>query len=168
MSAGADAPNPFEAFRFEAGVRRCSASHHTMDGAGQKRPIGVSVHMGHSPGGKVSSRGKSGRTSSAGADGPKKGKKPHKAQLSQPPDLGPNFDGWLPIYEMGRGGAGSHGEIMPFIAGTPGGWRERWAGVCDDCFQRGVQCGHYQELPLRMLIIGHNPSVKTWEVLFSD
>lgn len=153
MSAdAADAPNPFDAFRFE----------------GRKQPIGFSVHMGASPRGKASSRGKSGGTSSAGAEGPKKAKKAKKAQLSQPPDVGPNFDGWLPIYERGRGGVGSHDEIMPVISGTPGGWRERWAGVCDDCFQQGVQCGHYDEHPLTMLIIGHNPSVKTWEVLLPE
>jgi hypothetical protein len=81
-----------------------------------------------------------------------------KARLCEPPAV-KNFDGWLPVYECGP-----DAEILPFVSGVPGGWRERWCGVCDDCFQKGQQCHEYPELPLRMLIVGHNPSVKTWEV----
>ena len=81
-----------------------------------------------------------------------------KARLCEPPAV-KNFDGWLPVYECGP-----DAEILPFVSGVPGGWRERWCGVCDDCFQKGQQCREYPELPLRMLIVGHNPSVKTWEV----
>ena len=95
-------------------------------------------------------------------DGAKRSKKSKKAQLSEPPTL-PNFDGWLPIYDTGTSGE----DLHPVIAGTPHGWRERWAGVCDDCFQSGDQCPHYPEVPLRLLIIGHNPSQKTWEVRMS-
>jgi hypothetical protein len=103
----------------------------------------------------------SSRAKAQQAEDQKKRKITVKAQLSQPPAI-PNFQGWLPIYEtMGGGG---QGEILPVVvgAGTPRGWRERWCAVCDDCFERGYQCTHFPELALRLLIIGHNPSVKTW------
>lgn len=39
-----------------------------------------------------------------------------------------------------------------------GRWRERYASVCTTCFNSRVPCGHFPELPLRCLIVGHNPS----------
>jgi len=54
--------------------------------------------------------------------------------------------------------------ILPVVSGNPSGWRERWASVCDDCFKRGIHCSHYDEKPLKLLLLGHNPSQKTWEV----
>ena len=96
----------------------------------------------------------------AGHDTPCKTRKaPKKAEIGAPPFHSAKFRGWLPVYDYG-----CHGQILPVLAGTPGGWRERWSGICETCFQQGCQCAHFPELPLRMLIIGHNPSVRTWEV----
>lgn len=166
--------NPFEQFRFVGsldrrqrevgcGTRKGCALRGSLDAEPcRKRPLAFSVHMGVSPEKKASSGSRKSRGIVRG-DESKKSKKGAKAKMSKPPAL-PNFDGWLPVYEVGADGEGLHSEILPVVAGTPGGWRERWAGVCDDCFQGGIQCSHYPELPLRLLIIGHNPSEKTWEV----
>ena len=37
--------------------------------------------------------------------------------------------------------AATLGLILPVIAG-PGGWRERWASVCDECFRAGTQVAY--------------------------
>ena len=51
----------------------------------------------------------------------------------------------------------------PFVASVKWGslsgrWRERYSAVCEACFDQTVPCPHYLELPLRLLIVGHNPS----------
>jgi len=58
----------------------------------------------------------------------------------------PVRDGTLPYVAAGR------------VGHLDGKWRERYAGVCDSCFDARVPCAHYPELPLRCLLLGHNPS----------
>jgi hypothetical protein len=54
---------------------------------------------------------------------------------------------------------GSAPYVAAFAWGAlQGRWRERYASVCTACFEARVPCGHYPELPLRCLIVGHNPS----------
>eukprot|EP00397_Hematodinium_sp_SG-2012_P050827 GEMP01059269.1.p1 GENE.GEMP01059269.1~~GEMP01059269.1.p1 ORF type:complete len:349 (+),score=78.92 GEMP01059269.1:53-1099(+) len=76
-----------------------------------------------------------------------------KAKLQSSPDklLDPDLDGLL----------------QPRLTGTPRGWRERWRGVCDECFIQGTQCYHFDERPLKLLFLGHNPSDMTWEKGFA-
>lgn len=40
-----------------------------------------------------------------------------------------------------------------------GRYRERLASVCRACFERDEVCHHWPELPLRVLLVGHNPSI---------
>jgi hypothetical protein len=57
------------------------------------------------------------------------------------------FDGWIPKYE--------DGQVVPFVSlNTRNGWRERFSGVCETCFEEGRPCPHYQEAPLKLLILG--------------
>jgi hypothetical protein len=56
--------------------------------------------------------------------------------------------------------------VQPYVSGYPaagvpcGLWRERFAGVCARCFgPPPAVCGHYPELPLNLLLVGHNPSL---------
>lgn len=49
-----------------------------------------------------------------------------------------------------------------FVARFPGLWRERYASACDACFASAVPCVHHRERPLRLLLIGHNPSTHAW------
>jgi TDG/mug DNA glycosylase family protein len=50
-------------------------------------------------------------------------------------------------------------QIQPFIApAADGGWRERFSSCCSSCFLEAVCCPHFEEVPLRLLLIGHNPS----------
>jgi hypothetical protein len=151
-AAMSDDVNPFEEFRFE-GVRSTS-------GAQLQRRVPPSLSVVKHPLAKTQARastrnspgfGKSkedtcsngGSAAGSAACGEKRreeaedspGKKRKrtgaaKAASCQPPAL-PKFDGWLPIYERGH----EHNEILPVVAGTPRGWRERWAGVCEECFQ---------------------------------
>ena len=51
----------------------------------------------------------------------------------------------------------------PFVAPPPGLWRERYAPCCPACFSSRVTCLHFPEVPLRLLLIGHNPSDHAWE-----
>jgi hypothetical protein len=56
----------------------------------------------------------------------------------------------------------------PFVTdftwrGLVGRWRERYAAVCQPCFEARLVCGHYPELPLRTLELGHNPSEHAFE-----
>jgi G:T/U-mismatch repair DNA glycosylase len=44
-----------------------------------------------------------------------------------------------------------------------GRWRERLAGVCSSCFEAAKPCTHFAELPLRLLILGNNPSEVAFE-----
>eukprot|EP00898_Chlorokybus_atmophyticus_P007568 jgi/Chlat1/7812/Chrsp66S07335 len=46
----------------------------------------------------------------------------------------------------------------PFISPAPGRWREKYSSVCETCHKGRVTCLHYSELPLRLLLVGHNPS----------
>jgi hypothetical protein len=144
--------NPFEGYRYASS---------SANRARKKRP--ASPGMPATPTKKDGSAARSARMPLGSAASPakktkEKGKLLPKARLCEPPAV-KNFDGWLPVYECGP-----DAEILPFVSGIPGGWRERWCGVCDDCFKKGQQCREYPELPLRMLIVGHNPSVKTWEL----
>eukprot|EP00802_Teleaulax_amphioxeia_P014162 Tamp_14223.p1 GENE.Tamp_14223~~Tamp_14223.p1 ORF type:complete len:404 (+),score=53.22 Tamp_14223:112-1212(+) len=157
--------NPFEAFRYGGSTANAHGSLHSE----RKRPASparggsAAADDASSPANRTKdAAGESAQGSPAKAARKNKGKPAPKARLCEPPAV-KNFDGWLPVYERGPAGAGD-AEILPFVSGVPGGWRERWCGVCDDCFEKGRQCFEYPELPLRMLIVGHNPSVKTWEV----
>ena len=139
--------NPFEAFRY-AGARRSAAGADAPGSLHSERKRPASPARG----GSAASPAK--RTKGAAGDSPeegpaktgrkKKGKPAPKARLCEPPAL-PNFDGWLPVYERGPAGA-VDAEILPFVSGVPGGWRERWCGVCDDCFEKGQQCFEYPEV----------------------
>ena len=51
----------------------------------------------------------------------------------------------------------------PFVAPPPGLWRERYAPCCSACFSTRATCLHFPEVPLRLLLIGHNPSDHAWE-----
>jgi TDG/mug DNA glycosylase family protein len=50
----------------------------------------------------------------------------------------------------------------PFVAAAPGLWRERFAACCPRCFAASATCLHHAEAPLRLLIVGHNPSETAW------
>ncbi len=56
--------------------------------------------------------------------------------------------------------------LQPVIASDGGVWRERFSSVCDDCYRSAVHCPHFNEAPLTLLIIGHNPSDHTWSTGF--
>lgn len=53
-------------------------------------------------------------------------------------------------------------SIAPYFAQPPARWREKYASMCDDCFEKGVHCRHYPERRLRLVFIGHNPSDHAW------
>jgi TDG/mug DNA glycosylase family protein len=50
----------------------------------------------------------------------------------------------------------------PFVAASPALWRERYAPSCAACFAASAVCVHHAETPLRLLLIGHNPSTHAW------
>ena len=50
----------------------------------------------------------------------------------------------------------------PFIAPAPARWRERYAPACEACESSRVHCTHVPEVPLKLLVIGHNPSDHSW------
>mmetsp|Transcript_19866 Transcript_19866/g.63752 ORF Transcript_19866/g.63752 Transcript_19866/m.63752 type:complete len:325 (-) Transcript_19866:375-1349(-) len=50
----------------------------------------------------------------------------------------------------------------PFVAPAPAKYRERFATTCSACFRASKPCGHHAEAPLRLLLIGHNPSDHAW------
>ena len=52
----------------------------------------------------------------------------------------------------------------PRIA-PPARWRERHAPACEACEAARVPCVHHPEVPLKLLIIGHNPSEHSWDRL---
>lgn len=54
----------------------------------------------------------------------------------------------------------------PFVAPSPALWRERFAPCCAVCFAASTHCMHHAELPLRLLIVGHNPSDTAWATGF--
>jgi G:T/U-mismatch repair DNA glycosylase len=52
---------------------------------------------------------------------------------------------------------------LPFVSnfvfrGMQGKWRERYASICPECFGTNDVCAHFPELPLRCVLVGHNPS----------
>ena len=49
-----------------------------------------------------------------------------------------------------------------FVAPAPARWRERYAPACAACESARVPCAHLPEPPLRLLVIGHNPSTHSW------
>lgn len=55
----------------------------------------------------------------------------------------------------------------PFIAPSPARWRERYAPTCEACERDRKHCAHHAEVPLKLLIIGHNPSDHSWESGYS-
>jgi hypothetical protein len=57
-------------------------------------------------------------------------------------------------------------DIQPVIAADGGLWRERFASTCEACYRAALPCVHFRETPLRLLIIGHNPSEHTWSTGF--
>ncbi|OQS00113.1 hypothetical protein THRCLA_06217 [Thraustotheca clavata] len=46
-------------------------------------------------------------------------------------------------------------------------WQERYHSICDECFEKVIPCTHYADVPLRLLIVGHNPSENAWTSGFS-
>uniref|UniRef100_A0A7S4B467 Uracil-DNA glycosylase-like domain-containing protein n=1 Tax=Chrysotila carterae TaxID=13221 RepID=A0A7S4B467_CHRCT len=50
----------------------------------------------------------------------------------------------------------------PFIASTGGGWRERYTSISPLAFERRILCNMNAEVPLRCLLVGHNPSDHAW------
>ena len=55
----------------------------------------------------------------------------------------------------------------PFIAAAPAKWRERYAPVCPSCEASRMPCSHHPETPLKLLVIGHNPSHHSYSSGFS-
>eukprot|EP00240_Pyramimonas_obovata_P004980 CAMPEP_0118939270 /NCGR_PEP_ID=MMETSP1169-20130426/28434_1 /TAXON_ID=36882 /ORGANISM="Pyramimonas obovata, Strain CCMP722" /LENGTH=407 /DNA_ID=CAMNT_0006883493 /DNA_START=18 /DNA_END=1241 /DNA_ORIENTATION=+ len=53
-------------------------------------------------------------------------------------------------------------DKLPFIAASPGKWREKYASICPDCFEARAHCLHHPERRLQLLFIGHNPSQHAW------
>lgn len=50
-----------------------------------------------------------------------------------------------------------------FVAPAPAKYRERYRNVCDECFNNSLPCQHFPEKPLRLLLLGHNPSEHAWK-----
>ncbi|CAK4650320.1 hypothetical protein LEN26_005939 [Aphanomyces euteiches] len=46
-------------------------------------------------------------------------------------------------------------------------WQERYHSICDECFEQVKECVHHPDQPLRLLIVGHNPSDHAWESGYS-
>jgi len=61
--------------------------------------------------------------------------------------------------EMKRAGS----SLLPFVAPAPNKFRERFADTCLACFSKSIRCDHSEEGPLRLLLIGHNPSDHAWK-----
>lgn len=134
-----DAKGPFDSFRHSSSASSSKSMHGSVSAC--------------SPGMK--------RSASSGCEPDLAGTKKRKSfgnsgtpKILEPPDM-KGFDGWIPSYGKGK--------VVPVLSRKPSGWRERWSGVCDSCFKAGVQCEHHKERPLRLLIMGHNPSVRAWE-----
>lgn len=68
-------------------------------------------------------------------------------------DLGDDRDGRDGAHEVRR---------HPFIAPRPGKWRERYAPACVACEAARLPCRHHPEIPLKLLVVGHNPSHHSW------
>mmetsp|Transcript_12778 Transcript_12778/g.20666 ORF Transcript_12778/g.20666 Transcript_12778/m.20666 type:complete len:329 (-) Transcript_12778:2028-3014(-) len=52
--------------------------------------------------------------------------------------------------------------VQAFVAPSPARYRERYASVCQKCFESSVLCMHFEEEPLELLLVGHNPSEHAW------
>ena len=52
--------------------------------------------------------------------------------------------------------------LPPAFIASDGLWRERYASACIDCFTSRSACTHHPEVPLRLLLVGHNPSTHAW------
>ncbi len=48
----------------------------------------------------------------------------------------------------------SEAGMTPFVLNRKNGWRERYAGVCESCFDQGKHCTHYPETRLKLLVLG--------------
>lgn len=46
---------------------------------------------------------------------------------------------------------------------TETNFRERLASVCENCFFCRAACNHLPELPLKLILVGHNPSTHAWD-----
>ncbi|ETV86856.1 hypothetical protein H257_01905 [Aphanomyces astaci] len=46
-------------------------------------------------------------------------------------------------------------------------WQERYHSICDTCFDQVQECVHCPDTPLRLLIVGHNPSDHAWQSGYS-
>ena len=57
--------------------------------------------------------------------------------------------------------------LLPFVAPAPARWRERYNSICDSCFSASAACTHFPEVPLRLIVLGHNPSTTAWSTGFS-
>ena len=55
------------------------------------------------------------------------------------------------------------GQVLAFVGKGPNAFRERWSSTCRECFEKSVRCPHHAEVPLRLLILGHNPSELAWK-----
>mmetsp|Transcript_15849 Transcript_15849/g.29008 ORF Transcript_15849/g.29008 Transcript_15849/m.29008 type:complete len:342 (+) Transcript_15849:179-1204(+) len=54
------------------------------------------------------------------------------------------------------------GIMHTFVAPAPAKYRERFASTCESCFQASRPCKHFEESPLKLLLVGHNPSDHAW------
>ena len=55
----------------------------------------------------------------------------------------------------------AHGWLVaaaPF--GSP--YRDRFSSTCEACFEAHAVCTHYPVHRLRLLLVGHNPSIHAW------
>ncbi|TMW66269.1 hypothetical protein Poli38472_004034 [Pythium oligandrum] len=58
-------------------------------------------------------------------------------------------------------------ENEPMASKAKCRWQERWHGICTPCFEKHVECVHFPEKRLRLLLVGHNPSDHAWESGYS-
>jgi hypothetical protein len=164
------AENPFEAYRFcgPSGGGGCADAAVSSPA---NAPLRGAPSAGVWAGGQEGWGGKRQRTPDGDARAPPPvddGRSPGRRALEKrrraaaavaagPPALA-NFAGWVPVHAA----RAADGVIEPFVSGVPGGWRERWRGTCEPCFARGCGCPHFAEEQLRLLILGHNPSDRSW------
>jgi hypothetical protein len=52
-----------------------------------------------------------------------------------------------------------YGIKQSYCAAAPDRYRCRFKSSCDLCFEASLSCFHYPETRLKLLLIGHNPSV---------
>lgn len=67
------------------------------------------------------------------------------------------------ILEINREVQSSNSFRPPHICKEKGGFfREKYSAVCIPCFDKQLLCSHSLEIPLRLILIGHNPSKHAW------